>query len=454
MHLSLVDLERLADVLVEVLDVLVRERLASGGPGVEDAEVVHVDDDDEFRAVAGEDEAARVRLGLNEPRKRLVDGLDHVPPSVTCGWCAVEVADLAHHVLPLAGDGIDVAVLGLALEPLRHLAVPGLALPALRPGVRHGLVARDELHVLLRGHVEHGAGRAIADDAREGLGEVDAGPHQVAHDTAAPLAPAVGLPGGDLLQREDAHLGGAAHGLERAVLDEAEELGVICLVPHVAQLGVADVGDVLVVLGHDVVRHGHDLAVHARHVRDALVRGVAVDRRRWGCGRRSRPDAEGRGIGGEAGVEHVVVLARRDAAAAAGGARRRRTRCGRVDVAVVGRVWHDHHLLVEGQPPGVVVGGGEEDGVAAGHVVVERSLVRLVGHLVRGRKLRPRALDVRRGEVGGRSTVLDAVPELVDAEGRLRGGADVPLARTLGDDVLPAGRSARDAEEGRHLARG
>jgi len=78
-----VDLERLADVLV-----LVRERLASGGPGVEDAEVVHVDDDDEFRAVAGEDEAGRVRLGLNEPRKRLVDGLDLVPPSVTCGWCA------------------------------------------------------------------------------------------------------------------------------------------------------------------------------------------------------------------------------------------------------------------------------------------------------------------------------------------------------------------------------
>ena len=38
MHLSLVDLERLADVLVEVLDVLVRERLASGGPGVEDCE--------------------------------------------------------------------------------------------------------------------------------------------------------------------------------------------------------------------------------------------------------------------------------------------------------------------------------------------------------------------------------------------------------------------------------
>jgi len=35
-HLSLVDLERLADVLVEVLDVLVRERPASGGPGVEE----------------------------------------------------------------------------------------------------------------------------------------------------------------------------------------------------------------------------------------------------------------------------------------------------------------------------------------------------------------------------------------------------------------------------------
>ena len=123
MHLSLVDLERLADVLVEVLDVLVRERLASSGPGVEDAEVVHVDDDDELRAVAGEDKAARVRLGLNEPRKRLVDGLDLVPPSVACGRCAVEVADLAHHVLLLAGDGVDVAVLGFALEPLRHLAV-------------------------------------------------------------------------------------------------------------------------------------------------------------------------------------------------------------------------------------------------------------------------------------------------------------------------------------------
>ena len=67
MHLSLVDLERLADVLVEVLDVLVRERPASGGPGVEDAEVVHVDGDDEFRVVAGEGEAARVRLGLHEP---------------------------------------------------------------------------------------------------------------------------------------------------------------------------------------------------------------------------------------------------------------------------------------------------------------------------------------------------------------------------------------------------
>ena len=80
MHLSLVDLERLADVLVEVLDVLVRERPASGGPGVEDAEVVHVDGDDEFRVVAGEGEAARVRLGLHEPRERLVDGLDLVPP--------------------------------------------------------------------------------------------------------------------------------------------------------------------------------------------------------------------------------------------------------------------------------------------------------------------------------------------------------------------------------------
>ena len=53
-----------------MLDVLVRERLASGGPGVEDAEVVHVDDDDEF-------------VEDRRPRSRLVDGHTHTHSVLT-----------------------------------------------------------------------------------------------------------------------------------------------------------------------------------------------------------------------------------------------------------------------------------------------------------------------------------------------------------------------------------